>query len=73
MTEQNYILYPTIFFCPHGDLLVYCLLLGNIYKQIYSNCLLSAAVELVDILLYTSPPGAISTSDAACSISSESA
>lgn len=73
MTEQNYILCQTIFFF-HGDfLLVYCFLLRDIYRQIYSNYLLSEAAALVGILLHISPPGAISMSDVACSIPSKSA
>lgn len=61
------------FFFFHSDLLVYCSLLRGIYRQIYSNYLLSAAGDLVDILLYISPPGAIRTSDVACSVPSKSA
>lgn len=74
MTEQNYILCQAgVFFFSHSDLLVYCSLLRGIYRQIYSNYLLSAAGDLVDILLYISPPGAIRTSDVACSVPSKSA
>ena len=72
-TKLHFVPNSFFFFLLHGDLLVYCSLLGDIYKQIYSNYLLSAAGELVDILLYISPPGAISTSDAACSVPPESA
>lgn len=55
------------FFSLQSKLLLYCFLLRGIYRQIYSNYLLSAAGELVDILLYIPPPGAISASDVACS------
>lgn len=65
---------PSCFFVVffHSDLLVYCSPLRGIYRQIYSNYLLSAAGALVDILLYISPPGAIRTSDVACSVPSKS-
>lgn len=61
---------PVFFFFPslQSKLLVYCFLLRGIYRQIYSNYLLSAAGELVDILLYIPPPGAISASDVACGV-----
>lgn len=57
----------------HSDLLVYCSLLKYIYGQIYSYYLLSAAGELVEILFYISPPGAISTRDVAASAPLKSA